>query len=1557
MRAASKKKRSEPVHHSNARVVVDKRERQRTRRRVNFPLLGISIGLLGCLSAVGYFWHQRQEAALRVALTQRAQALAEEKDWHSAFGYWQRSLWLSPNDFDARLNLIYAFEHCIVSPRDRRRLSLMLHEAVGLAPDRKSALSLQVRVAENLLEMGDYREAYAAADSLLNPESTEAGVDENSDEAVKLRRVLALAGSVLAGADRDVETTGEAAERARKRGDDVKEAAKNLAASVADFPDDIRLAVAAANFYQQNASDLGISDPRGRADAFMNSLVDARTDDAESHIARYVYRKRYGVSGADDDLSAVLKLDPKHFQGLILKAGATANQDLDAARGMLRTAIETKPADNRGYVALAQLESAAGNWDAAADVLQEARDAIGAQDLWVNKMLTYVLIKSSQLTQAERSLTDLESGLQSQLAELSIVSRRSLHDQIMLLRAQLADARGDLHGAAVSLKAIVASSEQAPTGQTTPVEAKELLASVMERLGYWELAAGYWMDLAKIPSRTGEATRRAAAALLAIGQWDRTIQLTNQYMHPPLTPSGAPAWVPVPEVCLLTLNATLQKQLSLPSNDRNWTEFENALALSKKLTPSRVEACIAEFEYQRSFSDDDASDKAKQVLAAGEQEFANNVRFWTTAAFGYQTLELQDDAQRAVDKFDALETNPARRAAFHAIMASRSDDVDAADNILSSAVATAKNEDRGGLQALRVSLLLGAGSADRALKVAKEIITPKEADARLLILGVEAALGSKDFQAAQEWELLLAAANPSDDFTPRFYRARRLLDQFESLSANERDQAKQLITEVRAARPNWGDAITLAARLADLTGNRQQAIEDFQLGISLGSKSPAVMERLVALLYAEGRYDLAETYLSRLSAGSRSTPEMESLAIATALRRNQVSEAIDLARKAVEGHPEDPVRQIWLANLLAQDAMARSSSPDEAEQALRVSLTRFPDDVRVWSALLNLLHRTKQIDKAKQLLEEFVAAEGKESWDRRFVAAQSYQLLGENAKALREAEAATKLQPDNVASRLLMAKLLMSVDVPRAIKEFRLILGLSGDHGEARRQLAILLSASGNEADWREAMEMLETNADNSATVEGVADNRLRAALLSRQGKNQDERATNLTAARRILEDLIEKRGAAADDIDRLLLAKICEQEAGLVDELSLLQAAREQLQYLANRVGAPTNYTLEYTNFLLRQLARSMDSEQWTVMRQVFSEDAKSRIADMEQENQQEEMTVDVLQILGCRVRLQHATGQDDAAAKAIAEFVAKGLPALEGKIGQVRAWIAVANLYSSIGQHAEAEDWYRRLVKIAPESYVLLASELVAQGRTDDAIEACLAASSASDGASPHAATVLAQLMASASLNSASTSRVEPVISAALKSHGDDVDLLMAVAVFNVTRQNDAEAIRYFRRVVELAPTNALALNNLATLLAEKPDQRAEAIALVNRAIDASGRQPALLDTLGTIQIRSGQFAQAVASLEEAVAGGDGDPRYYFHLAAAYQRVQKMDQAKKALGRARQLGLAKTILTHGDQELLQELEEQFGASDSPPRLESRTRGSWPKVLDTQKFSPFAMA
>jgi Flp pilus assembly protein TadD len=114
---------------------------------------------------------------------------------------------------------------------------------------------------------------------------------------------------------------------------------------------------------------------------------------------------------------------------------------------------------------------------------------------------------------------------------------------------------------------------------------------------------------------------------------------------------------------------------------------------------------------------------------------------------------------------------------------------------------------------------------------------------------------------------------------------------------------------------------------------------------------------------------------------------------------------------------------------------------------------------------------------------------------------------------------------------------------------------------------------------------------------------------------------------------------------------------------------------------------------------------------------------------------------------------------------------------------------------------------------------------------------------------------------------------------------------------------------------------LNNLATLLAEKPKGRKEAITLVERAMRVAGQQPPLLDTKGMILVHDRRMADAVPWLERAAAAPNADPRYAFHLAVAYHRLGQADKAREWLHKAQDGNLFRQILTDMDRSLLDEL------------------------------------
>src|SRR5207302_1233544 len=96
---------------------------------------------------------------------------------------------------------------------------------------------------------------------------------------------------------------------------------------------------------------------------------------------------------------------------------------------------------------------------------------------------------------------------------------------------------------------------------------------------------------------------------------------------------------------------------------------------------------------------------------------------------------------------------------------------------------------------------------------------------------------------------------------------------------------------------------------------------------------------------------------------------------------------------------------------------------------------------------------------------------------------------------------------------------------------------------------------------------------------------------------------------------------------------------------------------------------------------------------------------------------------------------------------------------------------------------------------------------------------------------------------------------------------------------------------------------MNNLAYLLAYRAEKTAEAMSLINRAIDLAGQVPDLLDTRALIYMKLGTPQRALNDLDNAIQDAPS-ASLYFHRAQA-QRLSDRIGAIASLKKARELKL----------------------------------------------------
>jgi Flp pilus assembly protein TadD len=101
-------------------------------------------------------------------------------------------------------------------------------------------------------------------------------------------------------------------------------------------------------------------------------------------------------------------------------------------------------------------------------------------------------------------------------------------------------------------------------------------------------------------------------------------------------------------------------------------------------------------------------------------------------------------------------------------------------------------------------------------------------------------------------------------------------------------------------------------------------------------------------------------------------------------------------------------------------------------------------------------------------------------------------------------------------------------------------------------------------------------------------------------------------------------------------------------------------------------------------------------------------------------------------------------------------------------------------------------------------------------------------------------------------------------------------------------------FFKALELEPEQPLVLNYLGYSWVDKGVRLDEARGMLDRAVAARPNDGYIVDSMGWVHYRLGEYAQAVASLERAVELEPGDPVINDHLGDAYWRVGRQREAR---------------------------------------------------------------
>jgi tetratricopeptide (TPR) repeat protein len=670
-----------------------------------------------------------------------------------------------------------------------------------------------------------------------------------------------------------------------------------------------------------------------------------------------------------------------------------------------------------------------------------------------------------------------------------------------------------------------------------------------------------------------------------------------------------------------------------------------------------------------------------------------------------------------------------------------------------------------------------------------------------------------------------------------------------------------------------------------------------------------------------------ERYLSRLENQMPFSQRLTQIAADYELKRDHPEQAIQIARAAVMKRPQDAHAHLWLARLLLANKQRA-----EAETEFVKTLELAPNDIRAWNGLFTYYVRTGSLERAKQILDELRDKANFGTTDPSFVLAQAYEMLGDWKNAEGQYEKAAAKAPNRADVYVRLATVHLRSDPKKAEQSLRTALELERGSATARRMLAALLASRGDEKQLEEAENLLQ---HVSPGMEGVPveDRRLNALLLAHYGD-----AEQGVRAAEMLEEVVAKPEQDAPG-DRLILARIYESQARSSPnpkEAEAKRAAAERhLLAVASRSGALPAHLVAFIEFFLNR-GRPDEAEHWLkkleslIESQACSEpssiaqliELRIRHGSLDQSQKWLErlsaVDTDPVRPVALQAAWLTAKGRS-AEIEALVEPVAsKILATADNEVERGRRARLIGDLYMATRMPDRAERWYRTAVSHDAAQYPAEVRALVLNGQVNEAIQLCR--DQMRPGSTGNPAVVLASALMEAN-ESDHLETADAFLDSVLTAQPADVKLRYTVATLRAVQGRYDEAIQFYRQVLESEPKNVAVLNNLAMMLAENAEGRAESLELIDRAITIAGQQPGLLDTKGAILLYHGEARQAVILLEAAAREAGTDARHRFHLAAAYRGVGDAMRAKEQLQAALAQQLEKQVLTPTDRRMLSEL------------------------------------
>jgi len=573
----------------------------------------------------------------------------------------------------------------------------------------------------------------------------------------------------------------------------------------------------------------------------------------------------------------------------------------------------------------------------------------------------------------------------------------------------------------------------------------------------------------------------------------------------------------------------------------------------------------------------------------------------------------------------------------------------------------------------------------------------------------------------------------------------------------------------------------------------------------------------------------------------------------------------------------------------------------KAVEEYKLALQNDPGSEQLNAGLAELYFKTGRIRDAVTESQEIVKRDPNNLDARKLLGRIYLRSIGDMQTGVQSSEVLklaieqfseiVKLEPDKIDDHLLLGRLyILNKDYLKAENEFKAARRIQPDSEEAVVNLAYLYNEEG---DNKKAIDVLQSMPDSQRTGKVYA-------VLGYTFEQQKDYKKAIDAYKNAIEQ----------DKDNL------DAQRGLANSLlgdNQIEAALAQYKQVAD--------------------ADPQDAQAYIRMQEIYRRQGKYTEA-MATLKKAEALVQDSVEIPYNEALLNEAQGKFDEAIQILQTLVDKNPKSIATMTSSERNNRSVflerlGTIYRESGRNQQAIETFRRMIELGDESAERGYSQVIDTYREDKQWN--MATQTARDAVKALPKDRAMRLVLAGQL--ADNSKADEGIAMAkaeLKNSSEDRDVYLALSQIyaRLRRWSDADdalnkadalatkpedkqydyflrgsyyerqkkyepAEEMFRKVLVTDPRNAMALNYLGYMLADRGVRLEEALSLIKKAIQEDPQNGAYLDSLGWAYYKLGNYELAEESLRRAMDHISKDPTVHDHMGEVYSKTGRLKLA----------------------------------------------------------------